>query len=194
MKNFKIILVCVLAVTLWSCQRETDTTAPIRNHKNSTNPCLVVTNLMAGQHHLSGQLQIRYTADSVFVGYITTGGWVLRKTHLYIGACSGIPRNKPGNPVPGQFPYSSTFNPAVTEVWYGFAKSFLPQCGCVAAHAEVTNTITGKSETAWASGTRFTNNNWATYSSYCQQPCDRTPIDEDPRTPIDEDPRTPIEP
>ncbi len=157
------------------CQKENDL-APSqrRSSPDSDTPlqsraepsCETTFDLMAGQHFLAGQVIIRNDADSVYVGFVTDG-WELTQTHLYIGDCDGIPVNGSRNPVPGRFPESSSFTRGVSEVWYSFPLSSVPVCGCIAAHAVVTNTITGQTETAWGGGTRFTNRSWAMYGSYC---------------------------
>jgi hypothetical protein len=136
-------------------------------------PC-VTNNLLAGQHHDAGDLRVYVDLENVYVEYVTTGNWYIKKTHLFAGNCSEIPVTRNGSPVPGQFPVSNTFSGETQSVVYSFAKANLPECFCVAAHAEVyrkENNQIVQTETAWAQGEPFTPRSWGMFFSVCQSDC-----------------------
>jgi hypothetical protein len=140
---------------------------------NNLTACVSV-NLMAGQHHDSGDVNVYFDVDNVYVEYITSANWLIKKTHLYVGAGHLIPKNNSGNPIPGQFPISTSFQNFTNRVVYTIPKTDLPECFSIAAHAEVVRMQNGtvvQSETAWGQGTRFTNKSWAMYFSVCQYDC-----------------------
>lgn len=140
---------------------------------NNLTACMSV-NLMAGQHYDSGDVNVYFDVDNVYVEYITSPNWFIKKTHLYVGDCQLIPRNNSGNPVPGQFPISTSFSPSTNRVVYTISKVNLPECFCIAAHAEVVrmqNGVVVQTETGWGQGTRFTNKSWAMYFTVCQSDC-----------------------
>src|ERR1043165_19360 len=165
-------------LVLSGCQKEKDLVPPSASNphvlRSIDEPnCETDFNLMAGQTFVAGQVRILSDDDSIYVGYVTEG-WTIIQTHLFIGNCRAIPLNTNGSPAPGRFPIFSTFTAGTTQAWYSFPLSSLPQCGCIAAHAVVMNNVTGRTETGWSEGTRFTNGNWAMRSEYCL--CDRVPI------------------
>ena len=137
--------------------------------------CLPVeVTLIAGQTINSGTVTVTNDADFIYVTYTTTNGWVLTQTHLYVGDCALIPVNNPGNPIPGQFPYSGTHN-NLTSYTYQIPVSKIPagSCGCIAAHAVVkqynsSNQVINQ-QTAWGNGTRINLNggNWGMKFDYC---------------------------
>lgn len=133
--------------------------------------------LMAGQSIQAGTVTIANDDDFIYVTYTTTGGWVLTKTHLFVGACTAIPVNNGGNAVPGQFPYKTTHS-NVTSYTYTLPVSAIGinVCGCMAAHANVKklspNGQTLGSETGWGQGDLINaQGNWAMKVSYCPVPC-----------------------
>ena len=87
---------------------------------------------------------------------------------------AGIPQTKAGNPIPGRFPYSATFDPEVTSYTFvipagTFAAS---QTLFIAAHAMVlAPSGSGGSQTGWGFGPDFPGANWATYIAYQMQSC-----------------------
>ena len=177
------LMVAVVALTVAACENENSSNLNRSSQMNSTvtsseriedlSPC-VSQDLIAGQHYVAGNVYVYVDLDSVYVEYKTTADWYIKKTHLYVGNCQLIPRNNSGNPVPGRFPISTTFPNGTQSVVYAIAKSSLPDCFCVAAHAEVYRVKDGliiQSETAWAQGDRFTSRNWATFFSVCQSDC-----------------------
>lgn len=178
------LFVGVIALTFAGCENESsaesNTTTAKQGPTNVANsvvtgltPC-VNTNLMAGQHFDAGDVSVYFDLENVYVEYTTSANWSIKKTHLYVGGCQLIPRNNAGNPIPGQFPMSNTYFNGTQSVIYTIAKSTLPECFCIAAHAEVTKSQNGvvvQTETAWAAGERFTQRNWATFFSVCQSDC-----------------------
>lgn len=129
-----------------------------------------------GQHILIGSLDVTNDQDSLYVTFNFTGDWYMGQTHLYVGEASGIPTNGAGNPIPGQFPYSTTHNPAVQSYTYTIALDDLPDCYAIAAHAESMlvdeNGDVIQTETGWSNGVNFSGNNWGWYSEYCTQICE----------------------
>jgi hypothetical protein len=128
--------------------------------------------LYAGQNIPVGTLRITNDTEVLTVTYATTGGWLLAETHLHVAAgLAGIPKNKPGNPIPGQFAYNDSHYPSVTEVSYELPLEWaVGDLLVVAAHAVVERVVDGQvvqDETAWSAGSRFVaKGNWATYTVY----------------------------
>ena len=149
-----------------------------QNTTNVITPCgePVVTSLMAGQNIDAGAITVQNTEDSLFVTFSTDGGWVLGKTHLYVGLLEDMPSTSGGNPQIGNFPYQHTINPYTTSDQYAIALSDLPNCFIVATHAEVhllgSNGEVVDSQTGWGQGNQMNESgSWAMYSSYCVQEC-----------------------
>lgn len=178
----KLLYLFIGAVTLsfTACENDTNPNNTAKPNSNVVNtvvsgltPC-VNTNLNAGQHFDAGDVNVYVDLNNVYVEYTATGNWFIKKTHLYVGNCQLIPRNNAGNPMIGQFPISNTYFSGTQSVIYTIPKSTLPECFCIAAHAEVVrkeNGVVVQTETAWADGERFTNKNWATFFSVCQSDC-----------------------
>lgn len=178
------LFVGAIALTFVACEKENISeekqSSQLKNNiQNPTvntvglTPCTVA-NLMAGQNYDSGDLSVYVDLENVYVEYTTTDNWYIRKTHLYVGNCQSIPRNNAGNPIPGQFPISTVHTNGTQTITYTIPKTSLPECFCVAAHAEVyrvQNGLVVQSETAWAAGERFTQKSWATFFSICQSDC-----------------------
>lgn len=130
--------------------------------------------LVAGQTMDAGTVTVSNDNDYIYVTYATTNGWVLTQTHLYVGDCALIPLNNPGNPIPGQFPYTATHN-NITTYTYQIPISRIPLelCGCIAAHAVVKKYNSSNqvidSQTAWGKGVRINLNggNWGMKFEYC---------------------------
>lgn len=132
--------------------------------------------LVAGQQHDAGVVTVENNDQTLRVTIETAGGWTLKETHVAIaGQLSGIPTNRSGNPVPGQFAHkashasgSTSHSVTVTLAELGVAPG---EAVIVAAHADVASP-SGKAEGAWGAGTRFVaRGNWATYSSHSVQEC-----------------------
>lgn len=135
------------------------------------------TDLIAGQHHLAGNVTVENDDDFIYVTYNATGNWRIKKTHLYIGDCDGIPTNGGGNPKIGLFPLSENHsNPSVGSYTYAISRDNVPACGCVAAHAEVVRLNGGgiivQSETAWGEGPTIGGKSWAMKFNYCAEDCE----------------------
>ena len=172
----------VMALTFFSCENDEATNPDNTSRQGTTATNSVITgltpcvnaNLMAGQHYDAGDVNLYVDLNNVYIEYTTTGNWFIKKTHLYVGNCQSIPTNNGGSPIPGQFPISTNYITGTQSVVYTIPKASLPECFCVAAHAEVIkvqNGVTVQTETAWAAGQRFNNRNWATYFSSCQSDC-----------------------
>ncbi len=130
--------------------------------------------LVAGQTMDAGTVTVSNDNDYIYVTYTTTNGWVLTQTHLYVGDCALIPVNNPGNPIPGQFPYTGTHN-NLTSYTYQIPISSIPleACGCIAAHAVVKKYNSSNqvidTQTAWGNGVRInlSGGNWGMKFDYC---------------------------
>ena len=133
------------------------------------------TTLYAGQTMVAGTINIYNDASNVYVQYSLQTPWVMSDAHVAIAtSLAGIPQTKTGNPIPGRFPYSATFDPEVTTYTFGIpAGSFLSgQSIVVAAHAVVhAPKSLGGSQTGWGFGPDFPGSNWATYLGYTVQAC-----------------------
>lgn len=135
-----------------------------------------VADFMAGQNILAGSVTVANDEEFVYVTFSTIDGWVLGKTHLFVGGYAYLPVNKKSNPKIGKFPDQNSHDPYVTEFTYQYLMDDLVDCFVIAAHAEVhlideTGEII-QSETAWADGEEFNESgSWATYFEYCMQEC-----------------------
>lgn len=127
------------------------------------------TDLLAGQHILSGIVTVALDNGEVVVTYTSEGDWEIVETHLYLGPLSGLPTNGGGNPKIGHFPFKDTHNPGTTEVVVGNTGISLAsgECIIIAAHAVVVNTVTGDEETAWGAGNPIGGNSWAMQFEVC---------------------------
>ena len=126
--------------------------------------------LFAGQTHYAGTVTISANEGSICVAYQTDGPWLLTETHLAIAdTLAGIPQTKSGNPRPGQFPWSATHNPAVSQFTYCVSYPYTAgEALYVATHAVVQSNGGGGqgTETGWAGGLDFPGANWATYFTF----------------------------
>lgn len=141
-------------------------------------PCgeVKTVNLIAGQNIVAGSIMYGNDADYVYVHYTTTGDWKMKAVQLYVGDCALIPVNKAGNPTIGKFPYKATFTEYQTAYTFAIPIDQLPDCMCIAAHAELVRVVNGEvvqSETGWGEGTRLvTQGSWAMKFEYCKQLCE----------------------
>lgn len=135
--------------------------------------------LLAGQTINSGSVSVSNDQVNLYVKYSTSNGWVLNKTHLYVGDCELIPKTKAGNPQIGLFPFQQTYSPNNASATYTIPLSSLDSCYCIAAHAEVSLLNSSGSiiqtETGWAQGGPMGGNSWAMVFNYCTQSCTQTP-------------------
>src|SRR5262249_27428396 len=114
---------------------------------------------------------------NLYVEYTTYSPWLITEAHVAVAdSLAGIPQTKKGNPIPGRFPYSATFNPGVGDFTFTIPLgSFLPGTDLfIAPHAVVTSPGgqgSGGTQTGWGDGNDFPGRNWATYFEYIVQPC-----------------------
>lgn len=142
-------------------------------------PCVYTTesfDLFGGQTIDVGNLLVTNDDENLTITYQTTGDWYVGKIHVYVGDIAGLPTNAQNTPVPGQFPYSESYNPYTQTATITIPLASLPDCYVIAAHAEVHKVVNGEvvqSETAWSYGTPFANTDrWGWTSNYCTQTCD----------------------
>jgi hypothetical protein len=134
------------------------------------------TTLFAGQTMVAGTIAIYNDATNIYVQYTLQSPWMMSEAHVAVaGTLAGLPQTKGGNPIPGRFPYSATFDPEVASYTFGIpmAGTFTSgQAIFVAAHAVVQAPRSlGGSQTGWGFGPDFPGANWATYMTYQVQPC-----------------------
>lgn len=132
-----------------------------------------IVTLFAGQTIDAGNVTVTNDANFIYVTYNTANGYVLTQTHLFVGECALIPVNKPGNPIPGQFPYSSPHS-NLTSYTYQIPIMAIPvgACGCIAAHAVVVKlNAEGQvvdQQTGWGNGTVINpDGQWGMKFDYC---------------------------
>ncbi len=173
----KKIILLLSVITLLSCSKEGVETLNEENIATENNTIrrdgpttdvlgTVTTELIAGQNTIVGTVTVDYDGTNVTVTYETINGWELDLTHLWLGVCEDRPANNPGNPLIGQFPYSESHANGTTSYTYTLDPAEVGTCGCVAAHAEVTNS-NGQTETAWGNGDPYGGNSWAMYFQFC---------------------------
>jgi hypothetical protein len=113
--------------------------------------------LIAGQNVDVGDVIVSIEDDNLTVEYQLADGWLMTASHLAVGdELSDLPVNSKGNPVPGSYPYSESYDPAVSG--YVFAIPLddinltLGEQLYIAAHAvvweQVASTMTVISDTA----------------------------------------------
>ena len=138
------------------------------------------TDFLAGQTINTGNITIWNDETNVYVHYQVTGGYRLKKTHLYVGAENMIPTNNAGNPRIGQYPRQTDHGtPGVSGYTYVIPRSSLNSgsTGClwISAHAEVGGTDpSGQSfsQTGWAAGPQVNDGgSWAMKYAYCIDEC-----------------------
>lgn len=142
----------------------------------------VDTILVAGQNFDAGRVTISNDSSNIYVRYDSISPWMISEAHVAVASSlSGIPQTKQGNPIPGRFAHSATFDPEVTT--YTVA---VPMAGAystnqtiyVAAHAALqAPKENGGAQTGWGLGPDFPGKNWATYMTYQIQSCSGGGID-----------------
>lgn len=125
------------------------------------------TDLMAGQNILMGFVDVSLVDGNVEVTYNADYNWEIEETHLYVGDLANLPTNNGGNPKIGQFPYKATHQAGTTTVTYIGPAMAAGECVYVAAHAVVSNTSNGQTETAWGAGVPIGGNSWAMMFEVC---------------------------
>jgi hypothetical protein len=138
--------------------------------------------LVAGQNFDAGSITISNDSSNLYVRYDSIAPWVISDAHVAVASTlAGIPQTKNGNPIPGRFAYSATFDPEVMTytVAVPMAGAYsVNQTVYVAAHAQVqAPKANGGAQTGWGFGPDFPGNNWATYMTYRIQSCGGGGID-----------------
>lgn len=189
MKKITLSAIAALTMILFSCSDEgVLENQPLQNANfrvfENSNPNVVlttesrtaeeychVTNLIAGQNQIAGEVIVQRDGDDLIIKYITNDDWTIDATHLSIGNCEEqtIPTTGSGNPKVGHFEHSSEHSTGINEVTYILDASVLDDNYCFAAHAEVSGPSGG--ETAWAEGEEFDGNNWAMYVAALLSDC-----------------------
>ncbi|MFD2724917.1 hypothetical protein [Hyunsoonleella rubra] len=132
-------------------------------------------NLIAGQNHVAGTVNIDVEGDNLVVTFLTNTDWTIDATHLHVTNCTDeeFPSTGSGNPKIGNFEYFSVHENGVTEVVYlidlNSDEIDIFDEFCFAAHAEVRGP---SSETAWAEGEDFGGKSWAMYVEAFLTDCD----------------------
>jgi len=175
----KLLMLLVAIALITGCSKESDHELFQKNNSEdvlgsrldpgSGDGFCTQVDLMAGQHYDSGNVEVAIEGENLLITYVMEGDWILNATHLYVGDCATKPANKPGNPLIGQFPFAATHASGTTSYTYSIPLATLPNCICIAAHAEV-NGPSG-SETAWADGLPYGGNSWAMYFEFCLDQC-----------------------
>jgi len=136
--------------------------------------------LLAGQSTRIGSVNVRVEGADLVVEYALNPDWSLNETHLDIESnWTLIPQNKNHNPTPGKFAQKGQHPPGTRTVTYRRRLVGLHGRQLVlAAHADVVHR-SGRTDGAWADGTRFTSQgNWATWFTY--KPADQILLDQGP--------------
>ena len=126
--------------------------------------------LYAGQHIEAGTVNVSNDSEFIYITFETRDNWVILETHLEVANSStAIPTTKSGNAIPGQFTYNNASHPdgIIIDEYQIPLEIYVPlenDTIYIAAHAVVSNGVT--EEGAWANGTKFNENNWATYFTY----------------------------
>lgn len=134
------------------------------------------TTLVAGQNYAAGLITISNDNTNIYVKYETSAPWLMSEAHVAVATTlAGIPQTRGGNPIPGRFSYSATFDPEVSSFVFTIPLSSLgtPISSLfVAAHAIVqAPKDMGGAQTGWGQGTGFPGSNWAMYVNYTVQSC-----------------------
>ena len=177
-KSLLALLMAISITAIYSCKKDTITDHSkydIGRVDPGGNECPPTTvTLKAGQTIDAGTVTVSNDADFIYVTYTTANGYLLTQTHLYVGNCSSIPVNGPGNPMPGQFPYASAHNYASTFTYQiPISAISAGTCGCIAAHAVVVKLNSSgaviETQTGWGNGVRINPNggNWGMKFEYC---------------------------
>jgi len=144
---FLITSLLILGLVLAGCSLISNITTP--TSETECVNCLSRTNgssdfsviLYAGQDEPVGTVEGTIDGTSLNITYETTGCWKMSETHLHVASSlEGIPHTKKGNPIPGQFGYSTSHNPWVSTYTYNITlEEELEPCEklYIAAHADV---------------------------------------------------------
>lgn len=180
MKLSLLIAILAIALTTVGCDSDAQLTVPaafdqtVQIRTTINNPSTDYP-IWAGQNINAGTMTVSNDNDNLYISYNMSGDWQLKATHLHIASSlAGIPKNKAGVPIPGQFMYSTTHNPFVTSYTYQFSLSSLGYGFgsniVIAAHAEVTKynptNLTWQNETGWGGNVAGPGNRWWFYAPY----------------------------
>jgi hypothetical protein len=129
--------------------------------------------LLAGQTTQAGIVSISNDKTNLYIKYITSDGWQIEKTHLYVGASDNNPAFLKENTQIGSFPYHTFHLPRTTAFTYTIPLTGLADCYNIAAQAEIVrvddNDMVIKRENGWGQGRLIVGNNWAMVMNYCTQ-------------------------
>lgn len=132
--------------------------------------------IVAGQDLDAGSVVVSDDGANLYVTATanTADAWALRVIHLFAGTGS-IPVNFSGAPIPGHFPYSASFDPAVTAYTFTISLADL-EVGCgdtltLAVHTESVRLdddgAVVEEETGWGRGAAFEDTNrWGWFFTY----------------------------
>ena len=131
--------------------------------------------LIGGQTIPAGNVTVSNDMENLYVTYKSDFGWKIKEIHLYAGTFENIPLNEANVPVPGQFPITESFNPAIGMVTYEIPLKSLPECPYILPHAVVVKD--GQEETAWGKGETtfeeaFEISRWGWVINYCPEKCE----------------------
>lgn len=134
------------------------------------------TPLIAGQNMTAGTVSVYNDATNIYVQYSLESPWLISDAHVAVATTlAGIPQTKTGNPIPGRFAYSATFDPELLTYTFAVPMAgnyYTGQTLFVAAHAVAqAPRANGGSQTAWGFGPDFPGNNWGMYLNYRVQNC-----------------------
>lgn len=125
-----------------------------------------------------GVVNVSYDGQNVVVDFVTTGGWKMTETHLYVGDCALMPFTSTCEPDYGQFPHVDYHSTPVDMHKYVIPASNLDQCFCFLAAATVQSIQNGTvvaTETAIVAGdNQLPGNQWGWYSVFCTETCTTT--------------------
>jgi len=186
---YLIVLALILGLVLTGCLLSNVGQVPSTKQGSEIIP--EIGDLVAGQNEIVGNVEVWYADGNLCIRYnITDPCWLLLETHWEVSIGNSLfPVNKKGNPKIGKFSYGDdtlgTFvegdpeaEPPIKNSYAGGVK-FYEECIpveeiseiiygddiCIAAHASMVNICEEeiREETAWAFGTPFDGNSWATY-------------------------------
>ena len=183
MKKLTLIFFGIIAMTFISCDIESientaleslDSQTIIENSVDITilGEACVTVNLIAGQHHVAGDVTVYNDGENLIIVYTSNNDWTIDLTHLSVGNCDEdwVPLTGSGNPKIGRFEFTEPYSVSDHEVVYLINLEDLNENYCFAAHAEVQGPTGG--ETAWAEGPSFSGNSWAMFVEALLSDCD----------------------
>ena len=198
MKNIvKITLLMIVALAvLAACDTNNEITQPSAAAQDASSDYTIVDArhwvtvfeqnypIYAGQNIEVGTLQIINDQDYLYLNVYLNEGWAATQSHIHIaGSLAGIPQNRKGIPIPGQFAYSESYAPAQELVSYQFLLDDLGfeigETMYIAAHFDVKlYSPTGgviQSETAWGGDQAGPGPRWWFFANYSLQAEARRP-------------------